>query len=490
MADITYNGLSSPTNIISFTDIPNILKLSQYAFESTKAYYSLRFVGNLASVTSGDSQWYITLFGDTISNVLDYRNAVNKSFYVSSTSTNSTAASVARALRNCPNLAANFIVEQDGDTVTVTARVAGQTTINFETNIPQGYMSGSGDGGFDPDYSLNGALIDVDVYGYDNEQGDYAYVTTLEKSFYNDECAFDMSPVLTSMSDIGRVVKYGFKVSALKNGEYALLGDIFDNYNTVGYMCNQGYKYITNDYLNIAQNFSRGESRGGIENNTILYVYKPSIPISFFAGGNGGMTINIQYLDSAFNQIASATTSWRNTDSSRILWDLNLSLNTNPQTASAFTDSFYVDITLGTQTVRYNVIKPLKATEHCQRILWRNEYGGISFVDLTGAKTVSNDISNETYQKSIYDYYEAEINSLDRVYDVSVKTTYTLKSHLMEADGRWIYYSLMESPMVWTEVNGEKYEIIIDSVSVDEQNQNDVYEATVKFHFSQPITLL
>jgi hypothetical protein len=48
----------------------------------------------------------------------------------------------------------------------------------------------------------------------------------------------------------------------------------------------------------------------------------------------------------------------------------------------------------------------------------------------------------------------------------------------------------MQSAEVWTERNGEAYAIIIDSVSVEEQDRNDIYEATVKYHYSQKPSLL
>lgn len=300
MASITYNGLSSPENIITFTDIPNILKVTANS-GGTRAYYTLTFVGNLYEQTNADGQWYITLFGETITNVLNPSNAVNKSFYVAQTS-NSTAASVAKALRNCANIAANFTVEQSGTSVTIKSRDVGSIFYSgyFDTNISQGYMSRSGTDGSVPQDSLQGALIDVDIYS-NNE-----YITTLEKNWYNGEAAFNMSPVLTTLASDGKVVQYALKVSSMKDGEYALLGNVGNNYISVGYMCNQGYKYLINNSLNIAQNFSRGKSRE-FENNTILYLYEPSINISLYTSDNGGFSYSIDYLDSAYNVITSYT---------------------------------------------------------------------------------------------------------------------------------------------------------------------------------------
>ena len=480
MASITYNGLSSPENIITFTDIPNILKVTANS-GGTRAYYTLTFVGNLYEQTNADGQWYITLFGETITNVLNPSNAVNKSFYVAQTS-NSTAASVAKALRNCANIAANFTVEQSGTSVTIKSRDVGSIFYSgyFDTNISQGYMSRSGTDGSVPQDSLQGALIDVDIYS-NNE-----YITTLEKNWYNGEAAFNMSPVLTTLASDGKVVQYALKVSSMKDGEYALLGNVGNNYISVGYMCNQGYKYLINNSLNIAQNFSRGKSRE-FENNTILYLYEPSINISLYTSDNGGFSYSIDYLDSAYNVITSYTYTFHCSTNS--LLDMEIPLNHSGY--AHFQRAFYIDLTIGsTHKIRYNVIKPLKATEYSQRVLWRNSYGGISFFDFTGQRSETRDADISTYQKNIFDYYTSEMNELEKMYDNEIKYTVTLKSHLFETDGKYVFNDLIQSSQVWTEINGENYAIILDSVSVDETNNNGIYEATIKYHYSQEPSLI
>lgn len=476
--NITYNNLSSPELLVTFTDIPNILKVIDDDYGS-KATYTLTFVGNLYGETTADSQWYITLFGDTISNVLDSNNAVNKAFYVSTANT-ATAASVARALRNCPNLAANFTVEHNGTSVVVKARDNGSIFQGnyFESNINQAYMGRIGTDGYS-NSQLQGALIDVDVYS----NGEY--LTTLEKNWYNGEAAFDMSPVLTTIAEIGKTVPYEFKVSSLKDGGYSVLGNIENNYISVGYMVNQGYKYLVLGEMVIAENVSRGASRD-VENNMLLYTYANRIPVSFYCHNLGGLNYTVTYLDSAYNTITATTDSWRNTDSSQKLKQIDFVLD-----PTYFNQAFYIDITLGsTTTLRYNVIKPLKATEYWQRICWRNSYGGVSFFDFTGQRSETRNLELSTYQKNIFGYYDNEKNELNKSYDNKVEYTVTLKSHLFEHDGKYIFNDLLQSSDVWTEINGETYGILIDSVSVEEQNQNNIYEATVRYKYSQEPSLL
>lgn len=481
---ITLNNLELPSNLITFTDVPNILKVED---DGGGSYATMTFTlsGDLQSVTSSDGQYWLTFMGDTVSNVINPQNAVNKNFYISSSNI-STAASLTRALRACPTVAANFNVVHNEETVTLKAKAPGVVWSRIQNylqhNFPSANFNAVGEDG--SSYSdLANAKIDVDVYSMD--AGGTRYITTLEKNYYGDEAAFNLSPVLTTFAEYGRARPYTLKVSSIIDGNYTLLGNVDENYISIGYMCNQGNKYLINDYMNVAQNVSRGEAKDSY-NNTILYTYAPSIPISFYAGNNGGMTINIDYLGSDYQVLSSATTTWRNSDSERKLWDLDIQLE-----SYAFNRAFYVDINLGQSfTMRYNVIKPIKATEYFQRILWRNSYGGISFFDFTGQKTETRDVEISTYEKNIFDYYTDEKNELEKIYNNEVKYTVTLKSHLFENDGKYIFNDLLQSSSVWTKINGQDYAIIIDSVSVDETDNNNIYEATVKYHYSQEPSII
>lgn len=125
-------------------------------------------------------------------------------------------------------------------------------------------------------------------------------------------------------------------------------------------------------------------------------------------------------------------------------------------------------------------------TEHCQRIYFRNSYGGISFFDFTGAKSETRDFELQTYNKNNFDYYTSDVNEREMLYDNDTKYTYTIKSHLIEGDARWIFNDMAQSPYLWTEINGQTYAIILDSISVDEVSTgNNIYEATIKYHLSQ-----
>lgn len=490
--NITLNSLQNPSNIVCLSDIPNILKVEDSS-GGTYTSFILLLGNGLNTVTNKDGQWYITLFNETVTNVIDSSMAVGKNFYVSS-SLNSTAASIARAFRCCPTIAANFNVTNSGANVIIKAKSVGPvlsatSTTAIVTNINQQYLGISRTIGT-ADSDLYGSRVIVDVTTI-NDDGNSQYVTTLEKNYYGSEAAFNLSPVLTTLSSTGKVIPFSLNISKLKNGTFTQLGNVVNNYATVGYMVNQGDKFIPIDEFSFAQNFSRGEERG-FANNTLLYIYAPSLTLSFYNGNDGGMNISVDYVDSAGNILETMSgMTWRNTNSEKKLWDYEINLASNTGWKERFKQAFYIDVHMGNHTpIRYNVIKPLKATEYYQRIYFRNSYGGISFFDFTGQKSETRDADIKTYQKNIFGYYDDSKNELEKIYNNDVKYTVSLKSHLFENDGKYIFNDLMQTTDAWVSRNGETYGIIIDSVSVDETNSNNIYEATVKFRYSQEPSLI
>lgn len=472
--NITYNNLSSPSNILTFTEIPNILKISENV-TGTKCTIQFMMGDNLRQTVSADSQYYITLFGETVSNVMSAAEARNKRFYISDDA-KSTAMSIASALRNCGGLNADFDIFGNGGTVEIIAKTIGKkiTTANYlQRNIPAQYMSVSVQDGNSYSILFN-SKIDIDVY--DSASVNVSnYITTLEKNWYGDECAFDMSPVLATFSEYGQTKPYVFVINVFReDGEWQNQGTISGN-TTIGYHANQSDKYKYAQGAQMLLNKNRGTN-----GTMILYTYNNVIPYSVLCGSDtGGWNVTVSVKDSAFNEVYSYTSTSRRTTSNMIV-DTNATI---PQTA--MTSGYYVDITIGTQTTRFNIIKPLKATEYYQRIQWRNEYGGISFFDFTGSRSESDSVDIETYEKNIFDYYDNEYFERKMIYSNDYNKTISLKSHLMEEDGKWIFNSLMRSKKVWTTVNGKTYYIIPKSIDVEEDQQyNNIYTAKLTFEFS------
>ena len=480
MINLLYNNQTN-NNLITFTDLPNLLTVRDDEYDSgSKTIVQITLDNSLMSDTTYDGQWWIKVYENTVTNVLEPKNAKNKTFYIGSDAV-STTYSLVNALRQCPNVAANFNIELNDNKVLLTSRNNGDylysgwfsTNIDnskcYTTTVQNGYVA------------LDDTVINVDV----TSNGEY--ITTLTKTAYEGETVFDVSPVLSTLAEYGQTKPYELAVSYFSaNTTYAPIGTIGENYIVNGYMCNQSEKFFELPSLKVALNATRGASRDFL-NNTILYTASPTIPISVYFGNAAGMTITYTYRDSAENVIYTTQSRWTKPWQSSKLFNFDLSFN--HAGGAYFQQAYYLDLTLGSDTIRYNVIKPLRAYEDYHRLYWRNEYGGVQFVDLTASFSENHTSETTTYQKGIYDFYEADVNSLDKTFDIEVNNTYTAKSHLMEKDGIWSYNSLLQSKYVWTVINNQTYEIIIDSIDVEETTQNDIFQATVKYHLSQPTTL-
>lgn len=461
MANINFNNISSnPTGYVFFTDVPNILTVDEYN-DGTKANVLLHMNGNLATATTKDNQWYIKINGETISNVLEYTNAVNKNFYIRPNDNASTAYYITRALRNCPTLAASFNIPSDvTEDIYLFAKQIGNIPIEIDTNIPDDYLEITVTRGQSTS-SLNNALVDVEI------EADGYYVTTLEKSAYNASTAFDLSPVLNTIAEYGKATPFTLSITALNNGTASSVGSIGTNHIANGYKANDSLDYLyRNEGILLAQNIA-GK----------LYIYDKALPITFYnPDGNGGATIIINYLNSLKESIYEYSTTWKSTDSSKKLIDYELELEDRYLSLAS-----YVRLRIGNVEAIYEVIKPLKATEGYTRVYWRNEYAGTSFFDFTGEKTTAENITNEEYQKNNFDYYTSTIYEDKKLYDKKAVQTVTLKTHLISKDGIWIFNSLKKAKKVWT---NENKAIIIQSVQLEEQDNNDVYIATITYTFS------
>lgn len=475
--NIKYNNIDKEQahGLVTFSDIPAILEVSDVT-GGTKATLQLTVHSGLSATTN--NQWWITFQGDTISNVIDPKNAVNKNFYIAS-DRHSTAVSIANALRNCPTVAASFLVYAYDDKVIAKAREIGP--IDLTVTKTEGMTGISVSSTTGTAYStLNNSKIMVDVYSNDN------YITSLEKNYYGGECRFDMTPVLATLAEYNLTVPYSMNIGSMNSsGAVLTLGSISGNNVSVGYMVNQGEKYLELDsHITIAQNVSRGKLRDAY-NNSLLYVYDNTIPVSFYTTlGGVNLDVLISYLDSAFNQITSSTQTV-SVVGPGFLHTVTVNLNIPA-------NCFYIDVKIdfySNDKLRYNVIRPMKSSYGCQRVYWINSYGGTSFFDFVGQKTIEYTSETVTYNKSNLDYYSAYINEKEVSYDINTQTTYTLKSHLIEEDGKWQFYDLLQSPRAWTNINGQNYVVIIDSVTEAEQNNQQIYEMTVKFRISQPTSL-
>lgn len=473
MASITYNGESSPEKMVTFTEVPNILKVSNTIY-GDKATIEIDFDGDLRSATSADSQYYITFMGDSVTNVMNPKNNNNKRFYISGDE-DSTAMNVARAMRCCPAITTEFDVIHNGNGIYLLAKSIGEKWSDFSnvflTNIPNTYMTVSATSGSSSSFYYN-SKIDVDVFS--GSTSDYEnYITTLEKNFYGDECAFNMSPVLETMSEYGNTKPYTLSIQMVReDGEWQNIGEV-SGLTTIGFKANQSENYLFADGVMLLGNVSRGNS------GMTLYTYDNTILYSVL-GGSARWSETLTVKNSAGVAIYTSGTTGSHPYGNNYIHDGGFEVP-----AMYMQRGNYIEVAIGTQVIRYNIITPLRATEYFQRIVWRNEYGGLFFFDFTGGRTESDSTDTETYEKNVFDYYDTNTYEKKKIYSIDYTKTVTLKSHLMDEDGRYIFNSLMRSKKVWTEVNGKTYYIIPKSISIEEDNTyNGIYVAKFTYEYS------
>ena len=474
-ATITYNGVSSPYLMMTLTEVPNILKLSDNG-GGTKAEITLEFIGSMVQVTSADSQYYITCMGDTVTNVMNPANNNNKRFY-GSQYPESTAMNVVRALRCCGRVAAQFdVFLSNNTTVMIRAKDVGSKwailTDVLMTNLPNSRVVINAVDGTSSSDTYN-AKVNVDIYKSPSADTN-SYVTSLEKSYYNGECSFDMSPILETISKYGETSFYSFKIRTIKdNGELVNNGSI-SGLTTFGYRANQSANYLQIGYPIYLGNTVRANSEA-----VTLYTYNNVLNYSVLGASNSWIeTVSVK--NSADVEIYRSGATITRSDANNFIVDRSWTV---PETYIQRGNS--IDLIVGNNTVRYNVIAPLKAAEYYQRILWRNEYGGISYFDFTGGRSESDSVDTDTYEKNIFDYYISNDFEKKKIYSIDYNKAVSLKSHLLDEGGKYIFNSLMRSKKVWTIINGKTYYIIPKSISIEEDGTyNGIYVAKFTYEYS------
>lgn len=131
----TFNGidfsLQSP-DIVCFTDNYNIVSLKD-SITGTNEEWLISLNGLTATQ---NAQWSLSFMGNTITNVIEPQDAKGSFFYVKANSDISTAASMCRALRNCPNIYANFYIYTEGQSViTLVSKNIGNINSQIESNM-------------------------------------------------------------------------------------------------------------------------------------------------------------------------------------------------------------------------------------------------------------------------------------------------------------------------------------------------------------------
>lgn len=454
MANITFNGLSNPS-LLTFSDIPNILTVSEN-FSGSKTQITINVVGGSTATPTGNSQYYITVLDETIENVIDYSNATGRRFYISDTA--STAVSIAMALRNCGSIVSEWDITYSQNSVYLEAKTYGSKlnrTSVLVTNLPSSVLTYSLYDGSQSSDMLGGKVI-VKVMHSGNE------VTDMSKNWYDNTVSFDVSPVLQTFMNYGRAEEYSLQIDGISStGNYRSIGNIGGQIATYGYYANDSEKYlsISNRIL--------------LNNKGLFYTYNNVIPLTVMSP-NASASVSWTAYTSNMIQLSSGVSPASPVNG--YLADITVTVPNN-----VFTDAYFVDVSYGGDTVRFNVIKPLKAAEGYVRVYWRNCYGGLSFFDFTGQMTESNSNSIETYNENVYHLYDGRYEG-KHIYQNDAQTSYTVTSHLLKKGGELFAHDLGRSKRMWIRENSKDKTIIPRSIEVTElENQNDIF--TVRFSY-------
>lgn len=472
MATIKYDGLEDPENLVTFTEIPNILTVSE-PIDGEKANVTIDVVGDLEQSTSADTQWYITFFGETITNVIDPKNANGKRFYASQ-DTHSTAVSIARALRSCPKISTAFEISVDNVEVHLVAKTIGKkwnvlSDVLF-TNLPSEIVEISYTSEGSSESDLFDSKIVVDIYTQENYSGTFdKYVTSFEKNMLTGSTSFNMSPLLASISEHGQSTPYAMNVSAIKANGYVEELDSISGNSIVGFSTNDNSRYLFGDSIKVLAN-----------NAGALYTFENEISLSVLQA-DGYWTETIKMYNSLGAEIYNYSyPTYKNGEN--LVRDKTISLN-----SEKFAQAAYVTLKIANNTeIRYDILRPLKMSEGNTRIYWRNCYGGVSFFDFTSTKSDSTEIEIESYEKNIFDFYQTQNREKTKIYSNNFSKTFKLTSHLFKEDGKWIFDDLMKSKKIWLKgANNTIVYIIPKSIEVEENTTyNGLFTAKFTYQLS------
>lgn len=496
MSNIRLNGQSNVNNVTCFSYAPTILEVSSSASGS----YTIWQI-NVGQVSSISSNMYVKVNNVILDMVTNIKEAKGYRFYMTPSPTMSQrklmANSLMDALRRIPEIAAGYDVympysgsEKQLQIIMKSKTYGNNTPLEITTNISALSMSHT-DGSAQTE--LKDGDLKVDIYKmspaqkYNNPSPSTgSYITTLSKHTANDsKVKFDLGSVFASLTDEGEVAQFGVYIYQTTGINLTEIADYKAVYNVNGYLINQGGEFIPRfDNAKVALNAMRGANRDYL-NNTILYVYENNIPLSLYVG-NGVNSINykIKYIGSDNVEILSVN---QTANVSNALNHITINLSDNYLTQSKYIDIEFTSFDLG--TLRFNVIKPVRATDECQRVYWYNSWGGVSFFDFTGNRTEERKVKTTTYQDSVLDYYDNDTNERDYIYDKQNDITVKLTTHNIHKDGQWHLFDLQQSRTAWTYVNGEKYRIIVEDVTINTTSVTDIYTATVQYQYSMGVNV-
>lgn len=468
------NNQINDYKMLTFDSIPNIITVTSPT--TSKDHSTMRLNFSNTTLANLNEESGIKINGYSCYAVRDISKATGRNFFVPSTTSNTTtrealAVNVMNAFRNIPqlNMLFNFTHTSGTTYFDITSKGYGAAYDLKEEPLGNMTLTVTPTGRFSQAditndlYGRTSSSVYVDLYKFDNavfstshNMSQMEYVTTLQKEWSGEETRYNISPILGTITEYDKITEYLCNVYAVVEGNFKNIGTI-TAYATKGYKVNNSL-----NYLNIV-----GQTLAQPVDNDILYVYKNNITFSLYTPNATTMTYRITYYNSDESVLDSSESG-----SKSLVGGLNtLSIDLNEE---KLRKAFYVDVTIGTLKVKYQVINPPYANVSNKRVYWHNAYGGTSFFDFTGSHDQTQKSSKTTYDKTLLDYYTSEERKV--VYDNTQTVEKTLTTHLIEEDGISQLYDLLQSYDAWTD-EGKIIPVEISKEEVAEKT----YRVTLKY---------
>lgn len=457
---LTYNELKNPENKLFFNKIPQIVRVSESPTEQP-ALLKLRLAIVEHGITEG--QYYLTINGIKFTNTVNYKEVGDLQFYMKSDDVDSTLYNIASALRNSPEIASDYnayVTNSDGVKYLYLEAKKGGPKFNivFDTNLDARTYNTAGTSSS----VLNNAKVSIDVYS----EGKYS--TTVEKQSLGKGTSFDVSKLLDA--EQGKAKQFALDVYGSADGGYLEVGKIENNYVTLGYKANDSDNYLDIDEtLVYLMNVKNGKASSYFNKSKLYLFPKQDISFSYTTLSNGGFSFEKRYTTKTGETLK---TEMFSTPSSDIITDVKM-----PVDASVLLDSDYLEVASDYGTLIFNVVQSYNANQKVKRVLFRNEYGGLSFADFNEYEKTT-DLEVVTVNESDYDYYYKTLKGMTKPFEAKYRDRITFRSPLVDEDGLYLFESLFRSPFIYTE-EGER--LIPISKEVSEQDERNTFIVELEF---------
>lgn len=378
-------------------------------------------------------------------------------FYCGGTNNNRIAASLVNALRSVPQLIVNYNAYLDGDgKVSVMARQGGKLYDITVTTNECGFAVNNIPS-YTPSVIQNKMYIDV------TNNLDYVptHVTTLQKTnnyLNRDVVMFNLSNVFQSLTDYDSVTKVKLTAYSIGNAKYKDEGEIT---------------------VNLLRGYKSPNSKEYIPITTVLQypteysymIYNPTMYISSLIDKQ----VTIYYKASDGSNIGNETI------------ELTKGLTYKQLNTSYMAQAYELVIDSGEERMTWKVMKPAYAVDasNIRRIYWRNEYGGLSQVDLIATSQPTNDTQASTSYVSNLNYYTNELRGNEEVYAVTNTLTEELTTSLISDEDRKCLESLRFSRLSYIDDNGTKRRVIIQSITYEPRD--NMYQAIIQIKYSNEL---